>query len=79
MSRQCYGIVPAPGTAIDGAGAFALPPIEDAALARGRADFRAVVITADSLEWLWLGHDGHRRARYAWDGAGVLTATWLAP
>ncbi|ACA20155.1 pyridoxamine 5'-phosphate oxidase-related FMN-binding [Methylobacterium sp. 4-46] len=77
MSRVCYGIAPGPGTPIPRADAYALPPDEEAA--RGdRANFRVVLVTVARMEFLYLSAEGHRRARFSWEG-DAMTATWLAP
>jgi pyridoxamine 5'-phosphate oxidase len=75
MSRVCYGTAPAPGTPLASPDAFALPE-DDAAIAAGRAHFAAVVVTAERLEWLFLRHEGHRRAAF---DLGSGAAEWLAP
>jgi hypothetical protein len=75
FSRVCYGIAPGPGTPISAPDAYAMPE-EPEAVAQGREDFRAVVIAATTLEWLYLAHAGHRRAFYDLaSGEG----RWLAP
>lgn len=80
MSRVCYGTAPAPGSEIPRGDAFELPSSEDAeGLDAGRAHFAAAVMTIDSLESLYLAFEGHRRAHYAWNAGGTLTARWLAP
>jgi hypothetical protein len=80
MSRVCYGTRPAPGSEIASGDAFALPSPDDAeGLEAGRAHFSAVVMRIESLESLYLAFDGHRRALFAWDAGGALTARWLAP
>lgn len=80
MSRACYGTKPAPGSAIADGNAFTLPDAQDeAALALGRENFAALVITAESLEWLYLAFEGHRRARFTWDERGAVTSEWLVP
>jgi hypothetical protein len=75
FSRVCYGIAPAPGTPIDAPAGYAMPQ-DDASIAAGRADFRAVVIAATTLEWLYLAHAGHRRALFDLTSG---EARWLAP
>lgn len=45
----------------------------------GRANFAVIRCVVDRLEWLHIKHDGHRRAGFSWDGAGVRTETWLTP
>ncbi|MGJ3264050.1 MAG: pyridoxamine 5'-phosphate oxidase family protein [Salinarimonas sp.] len=77
-SRGVYATDPAPGSALDEPGGYRLPEDEGAILA-GRAHFRVVEIAAESLETLWLAHDGHRRARFVLDGAARAEGTWLVP
>ncbi|MGL4440774.1 MAG: pyridoxamine 5'-phosphate oxidase family protein [Bosea sp. (in: a-proteobacteria)] len=74
FSRICYGTVPAPGTLLGDGGGFSLPS-EDAEIAAGRANFSTVVIKVRTLEWLYLAHAGHRRARFDVGGEGM----WLTP
>jgi pyridoxamine 5'-phosphate oxidase len=76
-SRACYATEPAPGSAIARGGAFRLPVGEDEILA-GREHFCAVEIVAQTLETLYLAHDGHRRARFSL-AEGEAGATWLVP
>ena len=72
QSRVCYAIEPPPGTPIDAP----LPGPDDASA--GRDNFVVVAIGVETLEWLWLSVDGHRRARFDWTGHEPH-ATWLAP
>jgi hypothetical protein len=76
FSRICYGTAPAPGVMLGDGGDFSLPSA-DAEIAAGRANFSTVVIRARTLEWLYLAHAGHRRARFdlSSNGQGV----WLTP
>ena len=60
------------------ADAFSLPSTDDE-IAAGRVHFRAVVITIETLEWLWLAHGGHRRAEYVFAADGGVSARWLVP
>lgn len=76
LSRACYGTEPAPGLAIAAAQAFTLPP--EGETDAGRANFRAVVVRAECLEWLWLAHGGHRRALFPF-GTATAQAQWLVP
>jgi pyridoxamine 5'-phosphate oxidase len=79
MSRACYATMPAPGSTLSEAGAFTLPDGSEESIAPGEAHFGALAITVQSLEWLYLAHQGHRRARFAWDEAESLTPQWLVP
>jgi len=72
-SRLCYAIDPAPGTPVE-----APPPAPRALDAAARGNFAALVLRFDTLEWLWLSAEGHRRARFDWAGSD-LTARWLVP
>lgn len=47
--------------------------------AAGRANFAVVLMAMDSLDWLLLAHEGHRRARFRWEADGTLSAGWVAP
>lgn len=78
FSRQCYGVAPAPGAPIDQGGDFALPETTEEATAGGRANFVAVVVSVERLEWLYLAAAGHRRAAFSWRD-GNLQAGWRAP
>lgn len=77
MSRICYGVVPGPGQALAGPDDFVLPSENDQ-IAAGRDNFCAVLCTMDRIEYLFLRHEGHRRARFARQGDGWM-ADWLAP
>lgn len=77
MSRVCYGVVPAPGLSIDGPDEFTLPSDDDA-IAAGRAHFCAVLCEIACLEYLFLRHGGHRRARFTRAG-NDWQGQWLAP
>jgi hypothetical protein len=73
FSRMCYAAPDTPGTPISA------PPAAPRDTDGGRANFAVIRLTFDRLEWLWLAAEGHRRARLAWDAAGAMEATWLAP
>ncbi|KQT18872.1 pyridoxamine 5'-phosphate oxidase [Methylobacterium sp. Leaf399] len=77
MSRVCYGTVPAPGARIAAGDAYTLPEAEEA-VALGRANFCAVQVRAEALEFLYLDRRGHRRAGFFRDGAG-WDGRWLVP
>ena len=76
MSRICYRVSPGPGTPIgDPSDAVSVGPGDHEA---GRENFAAISVAIDTIEWLYLAAQGHRRARFRWDGAGAA-ATWLVP
>jgi pyridoxamine 5'-phosphate oxidase len=74
QSRECYAQPQAP------AAPLADPHEADSRLPDGRAHFSALEVEAQEIEWLYLLHKGHRRARFVWaPEAGVWSKTWLAP
>ena len=80
MSRVCYSIDPGPGTEIGRGDAFRLEKTDgSASIQPGFEQFVVVTVTIDSLEWLFLAVEGHRRARFIWDAQGGLGRSWLAP
>lgn len=77
MSRLCYAAETAPGSRV------AAPPaaqdIGEVEPDAGYADFCAVVMTVERLEWLFLAAAGHQRARFEWNAEGRVDAYWVAP
>lgn len=76
MSRACYGVSPAPGSAVAAGDAFRLPS-DEAEIDAGRPNFSAVIVTVERIETLYLDHAGHRRA--AFDLSAEPGAAWLVP
>jgi pyridoxamine 5'-phosphate oxidase len=78
QSRLCYEQTVPPGKPI----ATPLPewPPEQrfAAGDDGKENFAVLHLTADSIEWLYLAIEGHRRAHWCWDGKAWV-GSWLAP
>lgn len=78
QSRLCYEQVVAPGSAV----AVPLPELPaDARFAKsdeGERNFAALIATVDTIEWLYLAIEGHRRARWVWH-QDQWQGTWLAP
>jgi len=83
-SRRCYLAPRAPGEASDAPS----PNLPEAVRDRrpteeetrpGRANFALVVTRADSIDWLSLASEGHRRARFALDAAGAWRGSWTEP
>ena len=46
---------------------------------KGFQEFAVVSANFSSLEWLYVCHEGHRRARFEWSKDGELDTTWLVP
>ncbi|MFK8034249.1 MAG: pyridoxamine 5'-phosphate oxidase, partial [Hyphomicrobiales bacterium] len=78
FSRECYRIEPGPGSQIESGSSYIEQPMSDH-LDPGRDNFCAVEIKFDTLEWLFLRSEGHRRAKFSWGQDGTLTSCWLVP
>ncbi len=70
-SRECYRAALGPGTALAADG-----PVDISG--DGRAHFAVVAGRLTTLDWLFLRHQGHRRARFARAAAG-WRGEWIAP
>jgi 3-hydroxyisobutyrate dehydrogenase len=84
-ARRCYLAVGAPGSPAERPGS-GLPaevegirPSEDQLLP-ARENFAVLLIEPLSLDWLYLAHDGHRRAQFARAAPGQdWQGTWVIP
>ncbi len=82
-SRRCYLAHAAPSSRAD-APTSGLPADYEgrfpslAESEAGRGNFATLTVTLDRIDWLYLAHDGHRRARFDRE-ADAWTAGWLAP
>ena len=77
FSRVCYRVVPAPGERVADPGS--VPFEEGASDDTGVENFVAVTLRIEALEWLYLAHQGHRRARFRWLPDGTVQQDWLVP
>lgn len=85
FARRCYMAEAAPGTPL-AEPSSGLPAWiqgkqpEEAQLADYRANFAALLVEIDTIEWLYLANVGHRRARWRWDAAqNSWAGSWLVP
>lgn len=78
FSRECYRVTKAPGANVDDPAAvvFDAPGADGEG---GRDAFCAVVLSVESLEWLYLAAQGHRRARFLRDTDATWYGNWLVP
>jgi pyridoxamine 5'-phosphate oxidase len=82
-SRRCY-LAPAapsaradvPSSGLPDAFANQLPTLAESEA--GRVNFAALTVTLDRIDWLYLAHDGHRRALFERSG-DHWSAGWLIP
>ena len=44
----------------------------------GFTNFAVIAVEATAIDWLWLGPQDMRRARFAWTGAR-WSASWIVP
>lgn len=76
MSRICYRVSPGPGRPVEHpTAAVSHTGGDDEA---GRENFAAISVAVDTMEWLYLAAQGHRRARFRWRD-WAFSATWLVP
>lgn len=82
FSKRCYAASPAPGTAT-GAPVSGLEGVGHDADEGQDADrfenFAVLVLRYHALEALYLHADGHRRARFEWEGSSAPRSRWLVP
>jgi pyridoxine/pyridoxamine 5'-phosphate oxidase len=78
QSRLCYEQHEPPGSVI-------VKPLAELPVDRrfaeaddGLKNFAALVVEVSAVEWLYLAIEGHRRARWKWNG-NAWEGTWLAP
>lgn len=84
-ARRCYLAEAGPGTAI-ALPASGLPaaiegirPNEEQ-LVPARENFAVLLVALTSLDWLYLAHNGHRRAKFSRGGPGQpWQGTWVIP
>lgn len=73
-ARAIYRDATAPGTPLARPGSSGVPVADPR-----REVFAVIEVTWARWDWLWLGPDGHRRARLAWPADGAVTAAWVEP
>ncbi|MEM6856612.1 MAG: pyridoxamine 5'-phosphate oxidase family protein [Pseudomonadota bacterium] len=83
FARRCY-MGEGPGSASDVPTSGLPPELEgvepsDEQLAPARANFTVLLITLCELDWLYLAHTGHVRARFDTDRGGHWQGRWVAP
>lgn len=82
-SRRCYLADPAPGTPI-ALPASGLPPELEGTkpnehqLEPARGNFAVLTVRVDAIDFLYLAHQGHRRAQFERSADG-WTGQWLVP
>lgn len=82
-SRRCYLTQAAPGTAVTAPSSGLPAHVEGrvptlAETEAGRANFAALIVSLNRIDWLYLAHDGHRRALFERSG-DEWAMGWLLP
>jgi len=84
-ARRCYLAVGAPGSPADRPGSGLPVEVEgirpsEEQLLPARENFAVLLIEPLSLDWLYLAHDGHRRAQFTRQAPGQdWQGTWVIP
>ena len=82
-SRRCY-LAPVAPSSIAETPTSGLPPVFEQRLPTlaeseaGRVNFATLTVMLDRIDWLYLAHDGHRRAQFQRSG-NHWAARWLVP
>ncbi|MEE2745603.1 MAG: pyridoxamine 5'-phosphate oxidase family protein [Pseudomonadota bacterium] len=74
-SRKCYQINQAPSSTIT---APTRVVYSDTKADEGRENFIVIIANIYEMEFLYLHHLGHRRAKFVWEKLGWM-GTWLTP
>ena len=84
FARRCYLAEAAPGSPAE-APVSGLPgwvegraPDRDE-VSRGFANFAVLILRVEAVDWLYLAHSGHRRARFDWREGEGWQAGWATP
>jgi hypothetical protein len=76
LRRAACAVEAEPGAPLDDALPFtALPSTDDTA---AFSNFAVIAVEVDAIDWLWLGGQDMRRARFAWNGAR-WSSSWIMP
>ncbi|MGB7406800.1 MAG: pyridoxamine 5'-phosphate oxidase family protein [Pacificimonas sp.] len=84
FARRCYLVENAPGTKTASAASGLPADIEgqqpdDADLIPARENFAIILIDIESMDWLYLANDGHRRAQFTRDDDGAWQGSFVIP
>jgi len=77
LRRAACAVDTEPGAPLDVPTSFAaLPATQDSDAAF--TNFAVIAVEVDAVDWLWLGPQDMRRARFAWTGAH-WSSSWIVP
>ncbi len=83
FARRCYLADPGPGTPVANPSSGLPEDVQgekpsDEQLKPARKNFAVLYAQIDAVEFYYLAHQGHRRARFAWTGE-TWNGRWLIP
>jgi 3-hydroxyisobutyrate dehydrogenase len=83
-SRKCYLTTISPSKVIDSPDSGLAPDVlshhftlEESEIAY--QNFAVIESNISSIDWLWLNHEGHKRARFQYQDQQLIKASWLNP
>lgn len=84
LSRRNYLVEPGPGGRLNEPGnglpeGLAWRPPTDRESGPGQQRFSVMVMTVETLDWLYLAHLSQRRAHFRWEGERRVAAEWQVP
>lgn len=83
--QRCYLADPAPGSVVDAPTSGLDPAVQGVKpspeqVRPARGNFAILLVEVELVEWLYLAHSGHRRARFEWNwAASRWDGSWLVP
>ncbi|MDA9555840.1 pyridoxamine 5'-phosphate oxidase family protein [Pelobium sp.] len=83
-SRRCYLVESAPSTFIDSPSDglpenLTVKDLTEENVAPGYQNFTVVKTVVNEIDWLFLNHSGHRRARFFYEDGKEIRKEWVLP
>ena len=84
FGRRCYLQDPGPSAEVSRPTSGLPDELQQSEPTRSESEagfrhFAVILARVTELDWLYLRHEGHRRARFTWDAEGRRKGCWLAP
>ena len=78
ISKKCYSVKDGSSSQINKPELYDFH-MKDISVEDGYKNFCTIEIFYDSLEFLYLQRQGHRRCKFKWNSKGKLQSSWLVP
>ena len=78
ISKKCYSVKDGSSSQINKPELYDFH-MKDISVEDGYKNFCTIEIYYDSLEFLYLQRQGHRRCKFKWNSKGKLQSSWLVP